>query len=121
MLVMLEKPETGEHKALGVGWNWSFLLFSSFLGLPLFRKGLPVWGALILILWGLDWALPLITPDATVTAILVPGAAIAGLSVFLGYRGNAMIARRYLARGYQFARPQSVEARLAAQRWGLTG
>ena len=62
-----------------------------------------------------------IAPDATVTAILVPGTALAALSVFLGYRGNAMIARRYLARGYQFARPQSVEARLAAQRWGLMG
>jgi len=120
MLVMLEKPGTGEHKALGVGWNWSFLFFSAFLGLPLFFNGLPVWGALALILWGLDWALPMITPDATAAAILVPGSALAGLSVFLGYRGNAMIARRYLARGYQFARPQSTEARLAAQRWGLT-
>jgi len=119
MLVMLEKPETGEHKALGVGWNWSFLLFSSFLGLPLFLNGLPVWGALVLILWGLDWALPTIPPDTTAVAILVPGAALAGLSVFLGYRGNGLIARRYLARGYQFASPQSPEARRAAQRWGL--
>jgi hypothetical protein len=98
MRVMLEKPGTGERKALGVGWNWNFLLFSSVLGLPLFLNGLPTWGALVLILWGLDWALPLITPDATATAILVPGAALAGLSVFLGYRGNGMIARRYLAR-----------------------
>ena len=120
MRVMLEKPGTGERKALGVGWNWSFLLFSSFLGLPLFLNGLTVWGALVLILWGLDWALPLITPDATATAILVPGAGLAGLSVFLGYRGNGLIARRYLARGYQFASPQSAEARQAARRWGLT-
>jgi hypothetical protein len=119
MLVMLEKPATGDRKALGVGWNWNFFLFSAFLGLPLFVNGLPIWGAVVLVLWGLDWALPLITPDATAVAILVPGTILAGLSVFLGYRGNGLIARRYLARGYQFASPQSPEARQAAQRWGL--
>jgi hypothetical protein len=117
MRVMLEKPGTQERQALDVGWNWSFFLYSSFLGLPLFRKGLTVWGAIVLILWGLDLALPYIVPDATEVAILVPAAAIAGLSVFLGCRGNAMIARRYLARGYEFVRPESAEARQAARAW----
>jgi hypothetical protein len=118
MRVMLEKPGTEVRQAVDVGWNWSFFLYSSFLGLPLFRKGLTTWGALVLILWGLDWALPVIVPDATVGAMLVPAGAIAGLSVFLGYRGNAMIARRYLARGYEFVRPESAEARQAARAWG---
>ena len=120
MQVMLERPGTGEHKALAVGWNWNFLLFSSFLGVPLFLNGLTLWGALVLMLWGLDWSLPLIVPDAAGAAILVPAAAIAALSVFLGYRGNGMIARRYLARGYQFAQPRSLEARLAPDPWGLS-
>ncbi len=119
MLVMLEKPGTGERKALDVGWNWNFLLFSSVLGLPLFRHGLTLWGALVLMLWSLNFALPLIVPDATGAASLAPGAALAALSIFLGYRGNGMIARRYLALGYQFAKPQSAEAHLAAGSWGL--
>lgn len=121
MRVMLEKPGTGEQKALDVGWNWTFLLFSSVLGLPLFRHGLTPWGALVLILWGLNLAMTLIVPDATGAATLAPGAALAALSLFLGYRGNGMIARRYLALGYQFAKPRSAEARLGAESWGLAG
>jgi len=119
MLVMLEKPGTAEHKALHVGWNWTFFLFSSVFGLPLFRNGLTLWGVLVLILWGLNFALPLIVPDATGATSLAPGAALAALSVFLGYRGNGLIARRYLALGYQFAKPNSAEAHLAAESWGL--
>jgi hypothetical protein len=45
--------------------------------------------------------------------------AVAGLCLFLGYRGNALTARHYLACGYEFAEPDSVEARIATQSWGL--
>ncbi len=87
----------------------------------MFRKGLTAWGALIVILWGLELALPLIMPATTqvVTLSLVPGAVIAVLSVFLAYKGNGLIARKYLARGYSFAKPDSAEARCAVEKWGL--
>ena len=98
MVVMLEDASTGDRKPLVVGWNRTFFFFSSFLGIPLFRKGLTAWGALIVILWSLDLALPLIMPATTqvVTLSLVPGAVIAVLSVFLAYKGNGLIARKYL-------------------------
>ena len=121
MMVMLEDASTGDRKPLAVGWNWTFLFFSSFLGIPLFRKGLTAWGAVIVILWSLDLALPLIMPATAqvVTLSLVSGAVIAVLSVFLAYKGNELIARKYLARGYGFAKPDSAEARYAVEKWGL--
>jgi len=121
MVVMLEDTSTGDRKPLAVGWNWTFFFFSSFLGIPLFRKGLTAWGALIVILWSLDLALPLIMPATAqvVTLGLVSGAVITVLSVFLAYKGNGLIARKYLARGYSFAKPDSTEARYAIEKWGL--
>ena len=98
MVVMVEDSSTGDRKPLVVGWNRTFFFFSSFLGIPLFRKGLTAWGALIVILWSLDLALPLIMPATTqvVTLSLVSGAVITVLSVFLAYKGNGLIARKYL-------------------------
>ena len=98
MVVVLEDTSTGDRKPLAVGWNWTFFFFSSFLGIPLFRKGLTAWGALIVILWSLDLALPLIMPATAqvVTLSLVSGTVIAVLSVFLAYKGNGLIARKYL-------------------------
>ena len=121
MVVTLEDTSTGDRKPLAVGWNWTFFFFSSFLGIPLFRKGLTAWGALIVILWSLDLALPLIMPAATqgLTLGLVSGAVITVLSVFLAYKGNGLIARKYLARGYSFAKPDSAEALYAVEKWGL--
>ena len=122
MVVVLEDTSTGDRKPLAVGWNWTFFFFSSFLGIPLFRKGLTAWGALIVILWSLDLALPLIMPATAqvVTLSLVSGTVIAVLSVFLAYKGNGLIARKYLARGYSFAKPDSGEARYAVEKWGLS-
>ena len=121
MPVMLENPRTGDRKPLNVGWNWTFFLFGGFLGLPLFWNGLTIWGAVILLLWALDLGLPYILPATTGLGLLSlgPALAIAGLVVFLGLKGNGLIAKRYLARGYEFARPDSAETRYAIQRWGL--
>ncbi len=52
---------------------------------------------------------------------LAPTAAIACLALFLGFRGNALAAKRCLTQGYGFAQPESVEARLARQQWGAPG
>ena len=34
-------------------------------------------------------------------------------------KGNGMIAKKFILRGYDFAQPESLEARLARQKWGL--
>jgi len=119
---MLRHPRTGDCKALTLGWNWSFFLFGGFLGLPMFFKGLTAWGAAVLLCWCFDLALPFIAPSLALTApllLLAPMLAIAAICLFVALRGNGMIARRYIVRGYDFAKPESLEARLARQKWGL--
>jgi hypothetical protein len=81
---------------------------------------MALWGAVMTVLWSLQLAEPFIAPDSgadTLDMILM--LAVAGLCLYLGYRGNALTARHYLACGYEFAEPESVEARIAAQSWGL--
>jgi len=47
------------------------------------------------------------------------GFAVMGLCVYLGYCGNALSARHFIACGYEFTNPDSAEARIAAEYWGL--
>ena len=101
-----------------MGWNWSFLFFSPCLGIPLFRKGLPVWGAVMLLLGSLEFASDLLTgtfPNLQRT-IAVTAACV---SAYLAWKGNALIARKWLSRGYDFVQPDSPEVRYACERWGL--
>ena len=123
MIVMLENPRTGDRKPVKVGWSWTYFLFSWLLGLPLFRNGLVLWGGLVVVLWSVDFGLPYILPPTAEPGllILVPPAAIACLAVFVGLHGNAMVAKRYLAQGYVFAKSDTAEARHARQQWGAPG
>ncbi|MEM7223157.1 MAG: hypothetical protein AAF495_09280 [Pseudomonadota bacterium] len=121
MVVMLEDARTGDRKPLSIGWNWTFFFFGPVLGIPLFWRGLTAWGAAIVFLWALDVALPLFLPRVPHLefTVVVPAVLIAALTIYVAYFGNGIIGRRYLAQGYDFARPYSAEARAAAQRWGL--
>lgn len=122
-MVMLENPRTGDRKAVKVGWSWNFFLFSGLLGLPLFTSGLTHWGALIVVLWSLDLGLPFILPATAEPGplVLAPAIAVGLLALYLGFKGNGMVANRHLQRGYDFAQPESVEARHARQHWGAPG
>jgi len=120
MRVTLKHPSSGRLKFVETGWSWSLFLGAGALGLPLFFRGMALWGAVMVVLWSLQLAEPFIAPDGdadTLDWILTLG--VAGLCFFLGFKGNALTARHYLACGYDFAEPDSVEARLAAESWGL--
>ncbi|HVO14849.1 MAG TPA: hypothetical protein VMV26_06530 [Alphaproteobacteria bacterium] len=120
MRVTLKHPASGRLKFVETGWSWSLFLGAGALGLPLFFRGMALWGAVMVVLWSLQLAEPFIAPDGgTDTLDLILMLAVAGLCLFLGYRGNALTARHYLACGYEFAEPDSLEARVAAQSWGL--
>jgi hypothetical protein len=103
MSISLQYPGTGELKVLDEGWSWSCFFGATLLGIPLFRRGLMVWGAAMLVLdistLIVDWI------DAEEAARLYGWLALVGLaaSVFFGLRGNAMAARHALARGWQYA------------------
>jgi len=117
MQIALRHNGTGTLRFIDTGWSWSLFLGASFFGLPLFFRGLALWGTLMVILWFLQVALSLAEVGETLQWLVT--FAVAGMCLFLGYQGNALSARHFIACGYDFAHPDSPEARFAAERWGL--
>lgn len=120
MRVTLKHSGSGRIKTVETGWSWSLFLGAGALGLPLFFRGMALWGSVMVVLWSLQLAEPFIATDGdadTLDWILM--LAVGALCLFLGLKGNALTARHYLACGYEFAEPELLEARLAAERWGL--
>ena len=119
MRIAVKNPRTGDRKWLAVGWNWSFLLFSPCLGIPLFRKGLPVWGAVMLLLGSLEFAASDLSTDMLPDLQTTIALTAAGVSAYLAWKGNALIARKWLSLGYDFVQPDSPEVRYACEQWGV--
>lgn len=64
------------------------------------------------------WALGLVISHGIGTAILsVIGM---GLSIFLGVKGNEMIAKNYLKHGWEFVDPESPIVTIAKEQWRIT-
>jgi hypothetical protein len=113
MKVKFNNPRTGQIKSVKVGWNWALFMSGSLIGLPLFWNGLCVWGSVMVSLW----AIGLIITHGMGTAILsVIGM---GLSIFLGVKGNEMIAKNYLKQGWEFVDPESTIVKIAKEQWGI--
>ena len=119
MRIAVKNPRTGDWKWLAVGWNWSFLFFSPCLGIPLFRKGLPVWGAVMLLLGSLEFVTSDLSTDTLPDLQTAIALAAAGVSAYLAWKGNALIARKWLSHGYDFVQPGSPDVRYACERWGI--
>ena len=47
MSILLRNPVSGQVKRLPQGWSWACFLGVGLLGGPLFRRGLPLWGAIM--------------------------------------------------------------------------
>jgi hypothetical protein len=121
MKVALRHPETGDVKFVPLGWSWSLFLGAGLFGLPLFTRGLALWGTGVLALWCLQFAVPLAAaPDADADLLQdILFIAAIGVCVYLGGKGNALSGKHYLACGYDFAEPNAMEARLAVDAWGV--
>lgn len=117
MQVVLRHNGTGNMRFIDTGWSWSIFLGASFLGLPLFFRGMALWGTVMVILWFLQLGAYFTGGGDTLDWILT--FVVTGLCLFLGFQGNALSARHFIACGYDFAYPDSPEARIAAERWGL--
>ena len=120
MNVSLQNPYTKEIKSLSTGWNWALCLLSPVFGIPLFRKGLTNWGFVFLALNGAsilgriqsgssDWSMLLVLTNLITL----------GLMVFMGLRGNELIAKHLLSRGWQFVDPTSDAVRYARMEWKI--
>ena len=121
MQIALRHPETGDVKFVPTGWSWSLFLSSGLLGLPLFFRGLALWGTAVLTLGCLELGVTLASAsDADLSAVELALMLLStGLCVYLGMKGNALTARRYISCGYDFAHPDATEARIAAEDWGI--
>ncbi|HEV2336632.1 MAG TPA: hypothetical protein VGS13_14105 [Stellaceae bacterium] len=103
MTVSLRQPLTGEIKILQEGWSWGCFLGSFILGLPLYRRGLQVWGSAMVAFNLVALFVGFVPTEAGTTLygwLTVIGV---GLCVFFGLRANQMAIDRYLSLGWEFA------------------
>jgi len=121
MKVAFQNPKTSETKTVKVGWSWVLFFFSSFFGLPLFLRGLHVWGGVMAGLWGASWIIPPLqssVEDALVVNIVI-GLIGLGLAIWFAIKGNEMTAKNYLEKGWKMLDPGSAAAKHARSKWGL--
>ena len=103
MSVSLRHPTTGELKVQPEGWSWGCFLGSGLLGLPLFRRGLVVWGS-VMVVFNTVALVAQFVPTDRATAVYQGMVVIgAGLCLFFGLRANRMAIDRYLEHGWEFA------------------
>ena len=119
MQVILRHSISGSLKFVDVGWSWSLFLGASFLGLPLFFRGLPLWGTLMLVLWVLQIFIPIAGVGGADDIEPLLNLAVFGLCLYLGFKGNAETAKHFVSCGYELAKPDSIEARVARERLGI--
>jgi hypothetical protein len=100
MSVTLRNPRTGETKIVPEGWCWGCCLFSGFLGMPLYRRGLQVWGSLMVAFNIIVLVVSLVPTERADRLYLVMSVIGLGLSVFFGAQANQMALDRYLAMGW---------------------
>ena len=103
MSVSLRNPGTGQAKVQQEGWSWSCFLGAGFLGLPLFKRGLMVWGAAMLVLDVATLIVGWISTDRAESLSLWMSAIVLAASVFFGMKANAMATERDLANGWEYA------------------
>ena len=103
MSVSLRNPVTGEVKVLQDGWSWACLFGSGALGLPLFKRGLTVWGSAMLVfdIVGLivGW-IPTGRAAGLYAWLTMIGI---GASVFFAMKANGMAVQHALDTGWVFA------------------
>jgi hypothetical protein len=101
MSVTLRHPQTGEVKVLQEGWSWGCFLGCGILGLPLFRRGLQVWGSVMLVF---NIVVLIVGFGSTASAatlyfwLTVIGI---GACVFFGMKANRMAIDRYVSFGWE--------------------
>lgn len=118
MNVQFKNPKTGELKTVKVGWSWVLFLFSSFIGIPLFWRGLYIWGGIMAGIWVLNFIFTtpvaiLSDPTAFIILILIQ----IGLSIFFGIKGNEMTAKNYLEKGWELVNLDSDIVKMAKEKW----
>ena len=103
MSVTLRHPHTGEIKVMQEGWSWGCFFGSLVLGLPLFRRGLQVWGAAMVVFNIVIMVVAAVPTERAATLYGWMSAIGLGLAIFFGIKANAMAIERYENLGWDFA------------------
>jgi hypothetical protein len=120
-VLRLRQRRGGREKSIATGFAWDLFLLSGVFGLPLFWRRLHAWGAVILAFWCLDLVIGRV-PVSTATARAAEAllfAAFLLLQLWLGFAGNRLTARAYLAHGWEVAPPVDLATRQVIERWKL--
>lgn len=118
--VSMQNSYTKEIQTIKVGWNWYLFLLSPIFGIPLFRRGLTNWGFVFLALNGAAILGNYQTHNSgSSTLSLLTFIVSFGLIVFMGVKGNELLARHYLSRGWHFLDPDSNTVRYAKTEWQI--
>ena len=102
MSIALRHPVTGEIKIQQEGWSWGCFFGAGVLVLPLFRRGLNVWGAAMLVFDVTAFIAGWIDTDSGQSLYAWMSAIGIGASVFFGFKANAMAMDRALTQGWEF-------------------
>lgn len=113
MYVTFKEPTTGKARSLKVGFSWFFLLTSVFYGIPQYIMGIWQHG---LAMTGLG-LMTAVVPDGPPTSLL--GIVLIGAAIFYGVRGNAIVAKALLAKGWQVEGSEQA-LQMARLQWGVT-
>src|SRR6185437_12644722 len=102
MSVALRHPVTGEIRVQQEGWSWGCFFGAGVLGLPLFRRRLPVWGAAMLVSDVTAFIAGWIDTDSGVSLYGWMSAVGLAASVFFGFKANEMATNRALLDGWEY-------------------
>ena len=119
--IRLKQKQSGKEKRISTGFAWDLFLFAGIFGLPLFWRRLHAWGAVILALWCVDLVIGRV-PATAATVHLMEAALFAvflAVQLFLGFRGNRLTARTYLAHGWTVDQPGDLGTKRVVERWKL--
>jgi hypothetical protein len=106
MTVTLRHPQTGEVKVLEEGWSWGCFFGCGILGLPLYRRGLQVWGSAMVAFNIVALLVEFVPTDRATTLDGWLTVVWIGSCVFFGMRANPMAIERYQSLGWESADPR---------------
>lgn len=119
--IAFRNPQTDEVRHIKLGWSWSLYNFSIVFGLPLFWRGLYLWGGLIVAIWAVVLASLALIADGEHRFTIAMGAiaVMLGVDTYLAMRGNELTAKRLLQKGWEFAEQDPLTVKIAKKEWGI--
>jgi hypothetical protein len=101
--VTLKNVKTGATKRQKVGWSWTIFFFGGVFGIPLFIRGLNVWGGVAVTMQVIAALTPM---DARNPLPAIAGIAVLvlielGIMIWLAIKGNRMAIEKMLEGNWQ--------------------